>query len=261
MEWFDSHAHLDDDAFVNSLDQVVDRATTAGVKTMIAVGTTVAMSRRCVELADRYESVFAAVGIQPNYCHEAEKGDWDQIVELSQAPKVVALGETGLDRYWDNCPFDVQTDYFERHIRLSQRSNLPFVVHMRDCEADIIAALKVANKNGPLSGVMHSYTGTIEGALQCIEMGLMISFAGMVTYKKSDELRQVASAIPNDRIIIETDSPYLSPHPKRGQRPNEPALVVHTGECLAKVRQVSLDQFAKLSTENAKRLFFAGRPT
>jgi TatD DNase family protein len=207
-----------------------------------------------VRLASRHATVWAAVGIQPNYCGEAQPGDWDRIVELAGQEGVVAIGETGLDRYWDFVPFDVQQDYFDRHLRLAEQRELPFVVHMRDCEAEILTMLHDARRRAGLQGIMHSFTGSLETALECLDLGLHVSFAGMVTYKKSDELRSIAAQIPDDRILIETDAPYLSPHPKRGQRPNEPALLVHTASCLAEVRQVTVEQFARQTTENAQRL-------
>ncbi|MCA9153824.1 MAG: TatD family hydrolase [Planctomycetales bacterium] len=252
---FDTHAHLDDEQFDDARDEVVARAHAAGVGTMLAVGTTVASSRKCVELAAQYDGVYAAVGIQPNYCAEAQPGDWDAIVQLAERPRVIALGETGLDRYWDHTPFDVQEDYFDRHLRLSQQTGLPFIVHMRDCGDDVLRMLRVASERSTLAGVMHSFTGDLALAQACLELGLYISFAGMVTYKKSDELRQIAAAIPADRLLLETDSPYLSPHPKRGHRPNEPALLAHTADCLADVRGVSVEQLAAETTANARRLF------
>ena len=255
VELFDTHAHIDDEQFDLIRDAVIDRASDAGVKTILAVGTTADSSEKVVDLASRYDGLFSAVGIQPNYCAEAKKTDWDRIVTLVSNPRVVALGETGLDRHWDHTPFNVQQDYFDRHLKLSQQCDLPFIVHMRDCGDDVIAMLQEAAKHGPLNGVMHSYAGDVTLAEQCVDLGLYISFAGMVTYKKSQQLRDIATAIPNDRLLIETDSPYLSPHPKRGQRPNEPALVVHTAKCLADARGVSLDEFARTTTTNAKRLF------
>jgi TatD DNase family protein len=258
MRLFDTHAHLDDEQFDSQRGAVVERARAAGVEAIVAVGTTAASSRQCVELAEQFDIVYAAVGIQPNYCAAAEPGDWQQIVELLARSKVVALGETGLDRYWDYTPFDVQRDYFDRHLRLSQERGLPFIVHMRDCGDDILAMLREAAERGPLRGVMHSFSGDESLARQCLELGLYISFAGMVTYKKSDELRRVAASIPVDRLLIETDSPYLSPHPKRGQRPNEPALLLHTAECLAEVRGTSLEALGELTTANARRLFGIG---
>lgn len=255
QQLFDTHAHLDDEQFDAIRDEVIARARESGVQSIVAVGTTAASSQKCIELAARYEGVYAAVGIQPNYCGQATDADWEAIVRLADSPKVVALGETGLDRYWDYAPFDVQQDYFHRHLRLSQARELPFIVHMRDSGDDIIAMLREARQRGPLRGVMHSFTGDTAQAAECLDLGLYISFAGMVTYKKSADLRAVAQTIPAGRILIETDSPYLSPHPQRGQRPNEPALIVHTAQCLADVRGVNLAEFAQQTTANARSLF------
>ena len=255
MQLFDTHAHLNDEQFDAARDEVIVRAKEVGVAAIVAVGISSDTSDECLALAAKYDIVHAAVGIQPNSCAEAQPGDWHRIVELAAQPNVVALGETGLDRYWDFAPFDLQQDYFDKHLRLSQQTDLPFIVHMRDCEEDILVMLREARKRGPLSGVMHSFTGTNAGAAESVELGLYVSFAGMVTYKKSDELREVAKTIPDDRILIETDCPYLSPHPKRGQRPNEPALVLHTAQCLAQTRGVSLAEFADQTTANARRLF------
>ena len=252
---FDTHAHLDDEQFDPDRDGVIQRAIEAGVTSMVAVGTTADSSDKSVQLADKYEAVYASVGIQPNYCANTTDDDWNAIVKLADHPRVIALGETGLDRYWDYAPFDVQQDFFDRHLKLSAQTNLPFIVHMRDCLPEILEMLEAAHGRGPLRGVMHSYTGDANGAAKCVDLGLYISFAGMVTYKKSDELREVAATVPDDRILIETDSPYLSPHPHRSQRPNEPALVEHTARCLAEVRGVSYEQFAQQTTANARALF------
>jgi len=255
MRLFDTHAHLDDEAFDADRDHVVARAERAGLAALLAVGTTASSSLQCLNLAGQYPIVSAAVGIQPNYVAEAASGDWDQVVRLAKANKVVALGETGLDRYWDFTPFSVQEDYFDRHLRLSQQTGLPFIVHMRECGDDILRMLTEARQRGELQGVMHSFTGDAELATACLELGLYISFAGMVTFKKSAALRSVATQIPADRILIETDAPYLSPHPKRSQRPNEPALIVHTLACLAAERNVAEDTFAAQTFNNGQRLF------
>ena len=254
MRLFDTHAHLDQDDFDRDRDAVLDRARLAGLEAIVAVGVSAASSRRVVELAGQYDLLLPAVGIQPNYTGEAVEGDWQQIVELAAIPEVVALGETGLDRYWDRAPLDVQQDYFDRHLRLSQQLDLPFIVHTRNSDAEVLAMLRQARERGPLRGVMHSFTGTAETAGECVELGLHVSFAGMVTYKKSDDLRAVAATVPDDRLLVETDSPYLGPEPKRGRR-NEPAHVLHTAECLAKVRGLSLESFGDLTTSNAWALF------
>ena len=258
MPLIDSHAHLDQEEFDSDRAEVIARAIAAGVETIVGVGVSTASSAATIRLAAEQPAVFAAVGIQPNYCAQAQLGDWDRIVELAASPKVVAIGETGLDRYWDYTPFAVQQDYFDRHIRLSQERNLPFIIHTRESDAEVVAMLTAARRRGPLRGVMHSFTGTTATAEECMKLGMHISFAGMVTFEKSVDLRTVAAGIPNDWILIETDSPYLSPHPLRGKR-NEPANLVHTARLLAEVRGQSPEQFAEQTTANAHRLFGLSR--
>jgi TatD DNase family protein len=255
MELFDTHAHLDDEQFHGELAAVVQRARESGVRTLLAVGTTRASSEATVEIAHQFPQVYAAVGIQPNYGSQSTGDDWDRVVELAQDPRVRAIGETGLDAYWDFTPFDNQQRLFDAHLRLSQETDLPVIVHMRDCGAATVEMLRAAYARGRLSGVMHSFTGTAEVAQQCLALGLYISFAGMVTFKKADELRDIARLIPEDRIVIETDSPYLAPHPHRGKKPNEPAWLGHTAQCLADARGVPLEVFAEHTTANARRLF------
>jgi TatD DNase family protein len=256
MQLIDTHAHLDQPEFDDDRDEVLARARGAGVENIIAIGISADTSAACVDLAAKYENVHAAVGMQPNYLAEAKPGDWDRVVAMLGEPGVVAIGETGLDRYWDFTPFDVQQDYFDRHIRLSQERGLPFIVHMRDCDEDLLIMLREARQRGPLNGVMHSFTGSRAMADECLAMGLYISFAGMVTFKKSDELRSIAAAVPEDRILVETDSPYLPPEPVRKVKRNEPAHVLHTATCLAAVRGTTIEAFAAQTTANAKRLFF-----
>lgn len=257
MPLIDTHAHLDQEEFNDDRETVIARAREAGVEAIISVGTTALSSELTVELARRHAGVFAAVGIQPNYTAQAEPGDWERVVTLVDRPKVVAIGETGLDRHWSYSSFEVQQDYFDRHLRLSQDRDLPFIVHTRESDADVVAMLREAHRRAPLAGVMHSFAGSVETAAECLELGLYISFAGMVTFKKSDALRAVAATIPDNRILIETDSPYLSPHPLRGKR-NEPAHVRHTAECLAEARGVSIEQFAEQTAQNARALFRFG---
>jgi TatD DNase family protein len=258
---FDTHAHLDQSDFDADRAAVVDRAKAAGVSQTLVVGTTVASSRKCLEIAAEFPGVYAAVAIHPNYLAEAAPDDWGVVEELSTTSGVVAIGETGLDRHWDFTPFDVQLDYFQRHMRLARERDLPFIVHMRDCEADVMASLRAQfDQHGPLKGVMHSFTGDAAMAAECIALGMYISFAGMVTFKKSTALRECAATIPDDRLLVETDAPYLSPEPIRGVRRNEPANVRHTAECLARVRGITLEQLAELTSANSRRLFRVGGP-
>ena len=251
MTYFDTHCHLNADRFDQDLSETIRRARDARVRWMMTIGICIRSSRRCQEIAARFDGVYAAVGIQPNCAHQATAGDWDSIVSLLDTDGVIALGETGLDRYWDDCPFEIQEDYFDRHLRLSQDRNVPFVVHMRECGDDVLRMLTEARQRGPLRGVMHSFTGDVTLMEACVELGMYISFAGMVTFKKSDALRSVAEKVPGDRLLIETDAPYLSPEPMRKQRRNEPSLVIHTAACLAKVRGCTTAALANTTTENA----------
>ena len=215
MLLIDTHAHLDEDAFSEDADEVIARAVASGVIAMVAVATTANSSRAAIEIAARVPNVFASVGIHPNYAAQAKPGDWELIEELAASPKVVAIGETGLDRYWDHTPFEIQLDYFRRQIELARQRSLPFIVHCREAEADVVAVLRDAAGTGSLKGVMHSFCGGDETLDVALEVGLHISFAGMLTFKKNEPLRQLAKKIPLDRLLVETDSPYLAPLPHR----------------------------------------------
>ncbi len=254
-ELIDTHAHLDDERFAGDLPDVLQRAADAGVVRVVAVATTAVSSAASVELASRYEMLAATVGIQPNHVAEAAPDDWDAVVALSGHAKVVALGETGLDRYWDRAPFAQQEDYFARHLALARQLGCGVVIHCREAEADVLRMLRDDfDRHGPVRGVMHSFTGGLPTAEACLEMGLAISFAGMLTYKNAQELRDVAARIPPDRVLVETDCPYLAPVPVRGKR-NEPAFVTHTATCLAALLNLSLAALAEHTTRNARALF------
>jgi TatD DNase family protein len=255
VELFDTHAHLDDEQLAEDASGVIARAAAVGVTSILAVGTTAASSRNCHLLAQQHAGVWSAAGIHPNHAAEAQPGDWDEIVRLSRESRVVALGETGLDLYWKDTPLPLQQDYFDRHIRLSQEVDKPLVIHQRESAAEILTMLRAARHGGSMRGIMHSFTGTAGEAVEFLDLGLHISFAGMVTFKKSDDLRAAAAAIPAGRILVETDAPYLSPEPFRGKRPNEPARVIHTAECVAQARGVSLVELARQTTANARALF------
>ncbi len=252
---FDTHAHLEDEQLLPILGQVLENASSAGLVGITAIGTTAMTSRKCSELAREYPQIHSAVGIHPNHCQDATERDWQEIVELATQPEVVAIGETGLDRYWDYCPIERQKIWFAKHIELSFETEKPLVIHMRECESDILAMLDEHQRDGRVIGIMHSFAGSWETAQHCLDLGMYISFAGMVTFKKSDELRGIATRIPEDRILVETDAPYLTPHPHRSKRPNQPAMVCHTATCLADVRGVDLDLFSEMTTANAKRVF------
>jgi TatD DNase family protein len=250
----DTHAHLDDKRLRADLVGVLQRANAAGVTQIIAIGTTASSSAGVIELAQAHPGVFAAVGIHPNDAAEASQVDWSVIVDLIGQPRVVAIGETGLDRYWKRTPFDEQQDWFDRHLTLAHEQDLPVVIHCRDCQNDIIEQLGRLGR--PVRGVIHAFTGTWDQAQAYLELGLHISFAGMVTFmnKGLDALRDVAARVPNDRLLVETDSPYLSPHPFRGQS-NEPARASLTAASLAEFRGILPAEFARISSANARDLF------
>ena len=252
----DTHAHLTDGAYADSLPEVLSSAKAAGVVKIGVIGFDANTSRSACELASRHsDMLFASVGIQPNSVAEAKEDDWAIIESLACHASVRALGETGLDLYWKDNPFPLQQDYFERHIELSKNSGLPLVIHLRESGREIVDQLRPHAATGPINGVMHSFTGDLATCRECLDMGLFISFAGMLTFKKSDDLRSIAAFVPADRILVETDCPYLSPEPFRGKRPNEPARVVHTLEIMAKTRGVPYAAVAEQTTANAIRLF------
>ena len=253
----DTHAHLDDERFLPDLDAVVQRAVEAGVEAILTVGISVETSRAAIEIAERFETVYAAVGIHPNCAAAAKPGDWEQIVAMTEHPKVVAVGETGLDLYWDDTPFDMQQEYLARHFTLSRERGLPILIHSRDCNDQTVEAIRRAAEPGPVHGLVHAFSGSMEMAEACLELGLSLSFAGMTSYtnKKFNALREVAATVPDDRILIETDAPYLVPHPLRGkEKRNEPSLMVHTARSLAELRGVSYETFDAQTTANTRRL-------
>ncbi len=255
MPLIDTHTHLFDDRFAKDLPAVLARASEAGVERIVCLGVDLESSIVSVEIAKAYPLVVAAVGIQPNSAAEAKPGDWAAVVKLAEnEPRVVAIGETGLDRYWDKTPFELQEDYFARHIELARFLNKPFVIHCREAEADVVKALRSQHAKGSLRAVMHSFSGDLATARECLEMGLYISFAGMLTYPNAQTLRDVAKEVPLDRLLIETDCPYLAPQPVRGKR-NEPAYVAHTAAVLAKAKGVSVAEIEEHTTRNAKALF------
>jgi TatD DNase family protein len=255
MDLIDTHAHLDDEKFQADLPAVLDRARAAGVAAVVAVATTAPTSRACIDLAARDRLLRATVGIQPNHVAQAGADDWDKVMALAGRPEVAALGETGLDRYWDYTPFVQQEDYFARHLQLARARRLAVVIHCRQAEADTVRMLRADfESHGPVRAVMHSFTGDLATAQACLAMGLYISFAGMLTYKNADSLRAVAAQVPLDRLLVETDAPYLAPVPVRGKR-NEPAFVRHTALCLAQAMGVPVETIAEHTTRNARALF------
>ncbi|RPI89583.1 MAG: TatD family deoxyribonuclease [Planctomycetaceae bacterium] len=259
MRLFDSHLHLDEESFDVDRAAVVKRAEGQGVALLLTLGTTLESSRRAVALSKQFPGVYAAVGVHPNYAAHAAPGDWEEIERLATEPRVVAIGETGLDLYWKTVPLDTQRDWFRRQITLAQRLDKPFSVHCREAEAEVVEELRRAAATAPLRGVMHSFAGSAATARSCLSLGMHISFSGMVTYKKSAALRELLREIPADRILVETDAPYLPPQSVRGKR-NEPAFVRLTAEAIAAELGQSLEVFSHQTTANACRLFGVAIP-
>lgn len=254
MDFYDSHCHLDPLRYGGDIAAVLERARAAGVSRLTVIGTRAADSEAAAELAATEPGLVCAAGIHPNDTAEVDPDEWDRVTRLVVSGRVAAVGETGLDWYRDTAPRDVQRDYFDRHIRLAQKLGLPLVIHSRESTRDVLDTLAAARRHGPLVGVLHSFTGTADEAAEAVELGFFLGFAGMVTFRSAEPLRQVAISVPDDRLLIETDSPFLSPEPLRGRR-NEPAHVIHTARCLAIARGVSLESLAATTTANACRLF------
>lgn len=258
LELIDTHAHLDAEDFDSDCAEVVQRARQAGVRAIVCPALSARSSMAVVELAQRWAEVYAAVGIHPNSCAEAAAADWEHIVALAHRPRVVAIGETGLDRYWNFAPLALQQEYFERHLALAGQLGLPVIIHCRQAEAEVLGTLRRAASGGQLSGVLHAFSGDRHFAEECLALGLYVSFAGSVTYtnRKFQGLREAARAVPVQRLVIETDSPYLVPHPLRGkEKRNEPARLLHTAKTLAELRGISLEELGNQCAAAARRLF------
>jgi TatD DNase family protein len=250
----DSHCHLDFPDFADELDAVVARAATAGIGRLVTISTRVRRHADLIAIAERFPSVWCSVGTHPHHAHEELDITAAELVERTRHPKVVAIGEAGLDYHYDFSPRDAQTQGFRAHIAAARDSGLPLVIHCREADDDMRRILAAEMGQGAFSAVLHCFTGTRALALAGIELGLYVSFTGILTFKKSDDLRAIAAELPADRILVETDAPYLAPGRYRGKR-NEPAYVVETAKTLADVRGTSLEEIARQTTENFFRLF------
>lgn len=277
IQIFDTHAHLDLEAFDGQVDETVARIELGQFPNEIMLredvlreirgrrlamagvllpGIDIESSRRCIEIARRSTLLHASVAIHPNSVEHLTEANWKIIEQLSELNDVVAIGETGLDRYWDRTPFDIQLDYFRRHLHLARRRNKPILIHCRDAWGDMLPILR-AETDG-VRVVIHAFSGTPRQAEECVELGFSISFAGSLTYtnKKFAELWEAAKIVPYDRLLIETDSPFMTPHPYRGKlKRNEPALALLVACRLAHLRDETLEHIALSTTYNARRMF------
>lgn len=249
---FDSHAHLDDKRFDGERAAVIERARAAGLVGILNAGACMESSARSIALAEEYSFIYAAVGIHPHDAKEAKVSDYEQLAEWTNNSKAVAIGEIGLDYYYDLSPREVQQQVFIRQLDVARQCNKPVIIHDRDAHGDLMAILKKEAKG--LKGVLHCYSGSLEMAKEVLKMGLYISFAGPITYAKDGKLKEVAAHVPLERLLVETDCPYLTPKPYRGRR-NEPAYVRFTAEEVAAVRQIEFAALAEAATTNTKNLF------
>ncbi|MCL1851562.1 MAG: TatD family hydrolase [Peptococcaceae bacterium] len=253
---WDTHAHLDDRRFKSDLAEVLRRAQEAGIRKMLNVGHSEATSRRSIEMAERYEFMYASVGAHPHDAKDCTTATWDKLAQWANHAKVVAWGEIGLDYYRDLSPRDVQKKAFIEQIELANAAGLPIIIHNRDAHGDLVSVVK---EHPPVhGGVFHSYSGSWDMAKGLLNQGFFLSFSGPLTYPDARRAVEVAAHVPGDRFLVETDCPYLPPQPHRGQR-NEPAYVHYVVERLAQIRNIPYEEVARLSSANAEKLFQRAR--
>jgi TatD DNase family protein len=250
----DSHCHLDFPDFATELDAVVARARAAGIERLVTISTRVARHAELLAITERFPEVYCSVGTHPHYAHEELDVTTADLVARTRGAKVVALGEAGLDYHYDNSPREAQERGFRSHIAAARETGLPLVIHTREADDDAARILEEETGKGAFPAVLHCYTGGADLAHRAIALGLYISFTGILTFKNSTALRAIAAGLPADRILVETDAPYLAPGKLRGKR-NEPAFVVETAKVLAETRGVSFDEIARQTTANFYRLF------
>ena len=250
----DSHCHLDFPDFRDDLDAVVRRAGEAGVGIMVTICTRLSHLSETLVIAERFPQVYCAVGIHPHHVAEEGVPAVEALVEIAGHPKVVGIGETGLDYYYDRSPREMQQQSFRAHIEAARRTRLPFIVHARDADEDIAAILREECRDGPVRGLLHCFSSGQQLADTALGLGLYISVSGIATFRTADEIRAVLRQVPSDRLLVETDAPFLAPVPRRGKR-NEPAFVVLTAAAVAELHGLESQAFARQSTENFLRLF------
>lgn len=250
----DHHCHLDFPQFAPELDAIVERAGAAGVGLMVTISTRIRRFDPVLAVAERFPNVYCSVGTHPHNAHEELDIPTAEIVRLAQHPKVVAVGEAGLDYHYQHSTPQAQAEGFRNHIAAARETGLPLEIHTREADADTLAILQDEHAKGAFPAVLHCFTGGRELAMRAMDLGLYISFSGVVSFKKSEALREIVREVPLDRILVETDAPYLAPEPFRG-RTNEPAYVVHTAAAVAKARGISAVEFAQASTDNFFRLY------
>lgn len=250
----DSHCHLDFPHLSDQLDDVLARAKNAEIGTLVTICTRVRRFEQVRAIAEAHENIFCSVGTHPHNADEERDVPLDEILAYTEHPKVIAIGEAGLDYFHDNAPREDQEAGFRRHIAAARDTGLPLVIHTRDADEDTASILEEEMDKGPFKAVLHCFTAGPDLARRGLELGLYVSFSGVLTFKNSDALRAIAASVPLDRLLVETDAPFLAPEPKRGRK-NEPANVVHTAAKLAEVKGLSKAELAEATTNNFFRLF------
>ncbi|KGX90094.1 hydrolase TatD [Pontibacillus halophilus JSM 076056 = DSM 19796] len=250
---FDTHVHLNAQQFDEDREEVIKRAREAGVHYMVVVGFDRETIPLAIEIAESHEDIYAAVGWHPVDAIDMEESDLEWIEELSSHPKVVAIGEMGLDYHWDKSPVDVQKEVFRKQIRLAKKVNMPIIIHNREATQDIVDLLEEEDAK-EVGGIMHCYSGSVEIAKKCVDMNFYISLGGPVTFKNAKKPKEVAEEIPLEQLLIETDCPFLAPHPNRGTR-NEPSYVNLVAEKIAEIKGISIEEVAEKTTANAFDVF------
>jgi TatD DNase family protein len=250
---FDTHAHLDDRKYNEDREEIFERAKVAGVELILNVGFDLPSSKRSIQLAEKYPFIYAGVGIHPHDAASMDEKVYQELEELAQHPRVVAIGEMGLDYYRDLSPRDIQAEVFRRQISLAKKVKKPIIIHDRDAHGDIIQIMK-EEKVQEVGGVLHCFSGSWEMAKECLKLNFYISIAGPVTFSNAGKLKEIAAQVPLERLLIETDSPYLTPTPHRGKR-NESAYVKHVAEEVAKLRGIAYEELVQATLDNGKRLF------
>ncbi|MCT1541928.1 MULTISPECIES: TatD family hydrolase [Lysinibacillus] len=251
--FIDTHVHLNADQYEEDLQEVIDRALEAKVERMVVIGFDRKTIERTMQLIEQYDFVYGVIGWHPVDAIDCTQQDLEWIEQLASHPKIVGIGETGLDYYWDKSPKDVQQELFRKQIQLAQKINLPIVIHNRDATGDVVQILREENA-ASVGGVMHCFSGSVETARECIAMNFMISLGGPVTFKNARLPKEVATEIALEHLMIETDAPYLAPHPHRGKR-NEPAFVPLVAEEIARLKGLTIEEIAQATTTNAKNFF------
>lgn len=249
--FFDTHTHLDDKKFDSDRSELIASLKDAGVSLLVNIGADIKSSKRSIELAEQYDFIYASVGVHPSDTGNMTEQDICLLEKMAQHEKVVAIGEIGLDYYWNDPEPEVQKEWFRKQLILAKKLNMPYIIHDRDAHSD---TLEIIKEVGYTNGVMHCFSGSSEMAKEVVKMGMYVSIAGTVTFKNAPKVHAVAEIVPQDRLLIETDSPYLTPEPFRGKR-NNSGYVKYTADAIAKIRGVSLDEIAKITLENGKRFY------